>query len=53
MSVTSMILKIDKRGRVRLLPERREALLAEFDRSGLSPTWFAELGGDDLPSMNQ
>lgn len=40
-----MILKTDKRGRVRLLPERREALLAEFDRSGLSLTRFAELAG--------
>lgn len=45
MSVTSMILKTDKRGRVRLPPERREALLAEFDRSGLSLTRFAELAG--------
>lgn len=40
-----MILKTDKRGRVRLPPERREALLAEFDRSGLSLTRFAELAG--------
>lgn len=40
-----MILKTDKRGRVRLPPERREALLAEFDRSGLSLTPFAELAG--------
>lgn len=45
MSVTSMILKTDKRGRVRLPPERRAALLAEFDRSGLSLTRFAELAG--------
>ena len=40
-----MILKTDKRGRVRLPPERREALLAEFDRSGLSLTRIAELAG--------
>ena len=40
-----MILKTDKLGRVRLPPERREALLAEFERSGLSLTRFAELAG--------
>jgi transposase-like protein len=45
MSATSIILKTDKRGRVRLPPERREALLAEFERSGLSRTRFAELAG--------
>lgn len=45
MSATSIILKTDKRGHVRMPPERREALLAEFDRSGLSLTRFAELAG--------
>ena len=30
---------------MRMPPERREALLAEFDRSGLTLTRFAELAG--------
>jgi hypothetical protein len=38
-------LKQDSRGRVRVSRERREALLAEFDRSGLSGLKFAELVG--------
>ena len=41
----SIILKTDKRGHVRTPPERREELLAEFDRSGLTLTRFAELAG--------
>lgn len=45
MSVTSIILKTDKRGHVRMPTERREELLAEFDRSGLTLTRFAELAG--------
>ena len=45
MNETSMILKTDKRGRVRLPLERREVLLAEFERSGLTLTRFAELAG--------
>ena len=45
MSATSIILKTDKRGHVRMPPERREVLLAEFDRSGLTLTRFAELAG--------
>jgi transposase-like protein len=39
------ILKTDTRGRVRVPPERRAALLAEFERSGLSALKFAELAG--------
>ncbi len=40
------ILKTDTRGRVRVPPERRAALLAEFERSGLSRRRkFAELAG--------
>jgi hypothetical protein len=45
MSTTSIILKTDTRGGVRMPPERREALLAEFDRSGLTLTRFTELVG--------
>ena len=40
-----MILKTDKRGCVRMPPERREELLAEFDRSGLTLTRFAQRAG--------
>ncbi len=45
MSATSIILKTDKRGHVRMPPERREALLAEYDRCGLSLARFTELAG--------
>jgi len=40
-----LILKIDTKGRLRTPPERRESLLDEFERSGLSGTKFAELSG--------
>ena len=39
------ILKVDASGRVRTPPERREALLDEFERSGLSGKRFAEMVG--------
>ena len=39
------LLKQDVRGRVRTPAERREVLLDEFDRSGLSGPKFAELVG--------
>jgi len=39
------ILKIDARGRVRVPVERREALLDEFEKSGLSGKKFAQLVG--------
>ncbi|MDB6112975.1 MAG: hypothetical protein JWR69_4725 [Pedosphaera sp.] len=38
-------LKTDARGRVRTPAKRRESLLEEFDRSGLSGAKFAELAG--------
>jgi hypothetical protein len=41
----SEILKTDKRGRVRTSPERRQELLAEFERSGLSGPKFAAVTG--------
>jgi hypothetical protein len=41
----SELLKADKRGRVRVTPQRRDELLAEFDRSGLSGARFAALSG--------
>ena len=39
------ILKMDSRGRVRPTPRQREALLDEFERSGLSGRRFAEILG--------
>jgi len=40
-----LILKTDSRGRVRTSAKRRETLLEEFDRSGLSGKKFAEVTG--------
>jgi hypothetical protein len=40
-----LILKTDSRGRVRTPAQRRENLLEEFDRSGLSGKKFAEVTG--------
>lgn len=45
MSTTSLVLKQDGRGRVRTPAARREELLAEFARSGLSGARFAALVG--------
>ncbi len=36
MESGSEILKVDEAGRVRTPPEKREAVLAEFDRSGMT-----------------
>ena len=41
----SLILKTDVRGRMLTARARREALMAEFDRSGLSAESFTELSG--------
>ena len=41
----SQILKTDTRGRVHVSAQRREELLAEYDRSGLSAPKFAALSG--------
>jgi hypothetical protein len=40
-----VILKTDTRGRVQTPPARRESLLDEFEKSGLSGAKFAELSG--------
>ena len=45
MIAKAEILKQDGRGRVRLPPARREALLDEFERSGTSGVKFARLAG--------
>jgi hypothetical protein len=39
------IVKVDRIGRVKTTRERREALLAEFDRSGMSGQQFAKWAG--------
>jgi DNA-binding transcriptional regulator/RsmH inhibitor MraZ len=39
------VMKVDKRGRVRTPAKRRESLLEEFERSGISGRQFAELAG--------
>ncbi len=41
----SLILKTDTRGRILTPVARREALLPEFDHSGLSGKQFAQLSG--------
>ena len=40
-----VVLKADARGRLRIPAEKREKLLDEFERSGLSGTKFAALSG--------
>lgn len=45
------LLKADECGRVRTSKERREAVLAEFDRSGLSGAKFARLAGIKYPTF--
>jgi len=47
------LLKPDVRGRVRSTPERRAAILAEFDRSGLSAAQFAKLAGINYSTFAQ
>src|ERR1700743_2283173 len=44
-TLASEVCKQDSRGRVRVSRERREELLAEFGRSGLSGAAFARLAG--------
>ena len=45
------MLKQDRRGRVRVPRERREALLEEFTRSGLSAAAFAQMAGIKYPTF--
>lgn len=42
---SSEILKTDRRGRVRHTAQRREQLLAEFEKSGMSAPQYAEVTG--------
>jgi hypothetical protein len=45
MLLKSEILKQDRRGRVHVSAQRREALLDEFEKSGISGAKFAQLAG--------
>ena len=45
MESGSEILKVDEVGRVRTPPEKREAMLAEYERSGMSGAQFARFVG--------
>ena len=45
------LLKMDARGRVRVSRERQEALLAEYDRSGMSGVEFARWAGVKYPTF--
>ena len=45
LNAKTEVLKQDGRGRVRVSAQRREALLDEFERSGVSGAKFARLAG--------
>jgi hypothetical protein len=45
------LLRVDRRGRVRVSRERREALLAQYDGSGQSGAAFAEWAGIKYPTF--
>lgn len=51
LSSDEQVLKSDTRGRVRVPRERRQALLAEFGRSGVSAAAFARLVGVKYPTF--
>ena len=50
-TVQDEVLKQDRRGRVRVPQKRREALLAEFERGGLSASAFAAMAGVKYPTF--
>lgn len=45
MEAGSEVLKVDEVGRIQTPPEKREALLAEYDRSGMTGAQFAKFVG--------
>jgi len=51
MNGDQKLLSTDERGRVRVPPERREALLDEFERSGMSGAKFARMAGVQYPTF--
>ncbi len=46
-AIRDELLKVDRRGRVRVSPERREALLNEFERWGVMVAAAIELGSGE------
>jgi transposase-like protein len=51
MTEETEILRQDRLGRVRVSRERREALLEEYDRSGMSGADFARFSGIKYPTL--
>jgi hypothetical protein len=51
MTGDQKLMTTDARGRVRVPVERREALLDEFERSGLSGVKFAQMAGLKYPTF--
>ena len=51
MTGDQKLMATDARGRVRVAVERREALLDEFERSGLSGVKFAQMVGVKYPTF--
>ena len=51
MEAGSEILKVDEVGRVRTPSEKRQALLTEFDRSGMTGAQFARFSGVRYPTF--
>jgi len=51
MEPGSEILKVDEVGRIQTPPEKREALLAEYDRSGMTGAQFARFSGVRYASL--
>ena len=51
MESGSEILKVDEAGRIRTPAEKREALLAEFERSGMTGAQFARFSGVRYPTF--
>ena len=51
MTGDQKLMTTDARGRVRVPVERREALLDDFERSGLSGVKFAQMVGVKYPTF--
>jgi hypothetical protein len=51
MNADENLLQIDERGHVRVSRERREGLLDEFERSGISGAKFVRLAGIKYPTF--
>ena len=51
MECGSEILKVDEVGRARTPPEKREAMLTEYERSGMTGAQFARFVGVRYPTL--